>query len=76
MNTTDESPIGVYLWGALIIIVNAAWIGMDLWLRANGHEYLTTEFKEGLKHPLWGPILCFATAGTVAAFAWHMWSNP
>lgn len=69
---TDESPIGVYLWIALIFIVNALWIGMDLWLKANHHEFLTTEFREGLKDPLWGPILAFLTAGTFTAFVWHM----
>lgn len=71
----DESPVGVWLWLALIVLVNAEWIGMDLWLRAHGHEYLTTEFKEGLSHPLYGPLLCFLVAGTVAAFVWHMWTS-
>ena len=70
---TDESNIGVWLWLVLIVVVNALWIGMDLWLHANGHEYLTDEFREGLRHPLYGPILCFLVAGTVAAFTWHMW---
>jgi hypothetical protein len=68
----DESNVGIWLWGVLLVIVNATWIGMDIWLRRNGHEFLTTEFREGLKHPLWGPVLAFATAGTVAAFVWHM----
>lgn len=68
----DESPIGVWLWLVLIVTTNAQWIGMDLWLRAHDHEYLTTEFREGLQHPLWGPVLCFLVAGTVAAFVWHM----
>jgi len=72
---TDESSIGVWLWIALIILVNAEWIAIDLWLRANRHEYLTTEFKEGLAHPLYGPLLCFLVAGTVAAFVWHMWTS-
>lgn len=70
---TDESPIGVWLWIVLIILVNAEWIAMDLWLRSHGHEMLTIEFREGLHNPLWGPLLCFLTAGTVAAFVWHMY---
>lgn len=72
---TDESNIGVYLWLALIVVVNALWIGMDLWLHAHGHEMLTDEFREGLKSPWFGPLLAFLVAGTVAAFTWHMLSK-
>jgi len=72
---TDESSIGIWLWVVLIVAVNGLWIGMDLWLRANGHEYLTTEFREGLRNELWGPVLAFLTAGTVAAFVTHMWTS-
>lgn len=71
----DESRIGVWLWLVLLVEINATWIGMDLWLRHKRHEYLTTEFREGLKHPVWGPVLCFLVAGTVAAFVWHMWNT-
>jgi cobalamin synthase len=69
---TDESPIGVWCWLVLIVVVNALWIGMDLWLYHHHHEMLTTEFREGLRREVWGPLLCFLTAGTVAAFCWHM----
>lgn len=69
----DESNIGVWLWIVLIIIINGTWIGMDLWLRRHNHEYLTTEFREGLRNEFFGPLLCFLVAGTVAAFVWHMW---
>lgn len=75
MRTPDESPVGVWLWLALVVIVNALWIGMDLWLHSRGHEYLTTEFREGLRNELWGPVLCFVTFGSVAAFVWHMFSE-
>lgn len=68
----DESPIGIYFWFILIFVVNALWISMDVWLHLHGHELLTTEFREGLRHPLWGPVLAFLTAGTVAAFVYHM----
>jgi hypothetical protein len=71
---TDESPIGVWLWLALIVEINATWIGFDLWLRAHHHEYLTTEFKEGLNHELWGPLIVGLLAFTVAAFVWHMFT--
>lgn len=73
--TTDDSNAGVWLWLVLIVVVNALWVGMDVWLYRNGHELLTTEFREGLAHPLYGPVLCFLTAGSVAAFFSHMWSN-
>lgn len=72
---TDESSIGIYLWLVLVAVINGTWIGLDLWLRAHNHEYLTVEFREGLRSPVWGPLLCFLVAGTVAAFLWHMWSN-
>jgi hypothetical protein len=52
-----------------------AWISMDLWLYYTGHELLTTEFREGLRQPVWGPFLAFMVAGTVAAFTWHMYST-
>jgi hypothetical protein len=48
---------------------------MDLWLYYTGHELLTTEFREGLRQPVWGPFLAFMVAGTVAAFTWHMYST-
>jgi hypothetical protein len=48
---------------------------MDLFLRWSGHEYLTTEFREGLRQPVWGPFLAFMVAGTIAAFLWHMYST-
>jgi hypothetical protein len=73
---TDESNIGIWLWLALIIIVNATWISMDIWLRANGHEFLTTEFREGLRNPFWGPFLCGAIAFTVVVFVAHMALKP
>lgn len=73
---TDESNIGIYLWFILIFVVNALWISMDLWLKSHGHEYLTTEFREGLKNVLWGPILVFVTVGTFCAFVWHMFIGP
>jgi hypothetical protein len=72
---TDESNIGVVLWFVLLVVVNGTWIGMDLWLRAHHHEYLTTEFREGLANQMVGPFLAFATAGTVAAFVTHMWAT-
>lgn len=74
---TDETNVGAWLWLVLLAVVNATWIGMDLWLRAHHHEYLTTEFKEGLRSGgVWGPLQAFLTFGTIAAFVWHMWANP
>lgn len=71
----DESKIGIWFWLVLVLEVNATWISMDLWLHAHGHELLTTEFREGLSEPLWGPVLAFLVAGTVAAFVYHMTST-
>ena len=63
---------GIWAWVIQILLI-FAWIPMDLWLGKNGYEYMTTEFKEGLKDPLTGVLLVFFTAGGVAAFIWHMW---
>lgn len=68
----DESSVGHWLWLWLVVQTNATWIAMDVWLRKHHHEYLTTEFREGLRNPLLGPVLVFLTAGTMAAFLWHM----
>lgn len=73
MTGADESSIGVWLWLVLIVVVNALWIGMDVWLRRHGHEYLTTEFREGLKNEVLGPFIAGATALTIVAFCVHMW---
>lgn len=72
--TPDESPVGIWAWIGLIILVNAYWIGFDLWARANNHEYMTTEFREGLHNPLWGPIIMGLVAFTVTAFIVHMFN--
>ena len=69
----DESAVGVVFWIVGILIgFNVIWITMDLWLRAHNHEFLTTEFKEGLRNQLWGPIIMGLCAFTVVAFLWHM----
>lgn len=67
----DESNIGAWLFVALIFGINVAWISIDLWLHAHHHEYLTTEFREGLKQPLIGFLLAFFTFGTIAGLIWH-----
>ena len=76
MHHTDESDIGVYLWLVLVTLINIEWISMDIWLRAHGHEYLTTEFREGLRNPVWGPFLLAAIAFTVVLFCAHMALKP
>lgn len=72
----DESAIGVWFWlFGIIIGFNIIWVGMDVWLRMNNHEYLTTEFREGLRHPVWGPIIMGLVAFTIAAFLTHMFTT-
>ena len=68
----DESNVGVWAWVVLIVAVNAYWISFDLWARANQHEYMTTEFREGLGNPLFGPLIMGLVAFTVVAFLTHM----
>ena len=72
--TPDESNVGVWAWVILIIGVNAYWIGFDLWARANNHEYMTTEFREGINNQLFGPLILGLVAFTVTAFLVHMFS--
>jgi len=70
--TPDETPFGVWAWLGLIVLVNAYWIGFDLWARSHNHEYMTTEFREALNDPLWGPVVLGLCAFTVVAFLVHM----
>ena len=70
----DEKPYGVWAWLILILWVNAYWIGFDVWADRHNHEYLTTEFREALHNPLWGPIVMGLVAFTIAAFIVHMFS--
>ncbi|MDQ1391803.1 MAG: hypothetical protein QOF30_780 [Acidimicrobiaceae bacterium] len=76
MKKIDESNIGIWLWIVLILGIVATVVVMDLWLHRHGHEYLTTEFKEGLRSPVWGAVLVFLTAGTISALVWHFFSTP
>jgi hypothetical protein len=71
---TDESNVGIWLWLALILIINITWISMDIWLAKHHHEMLTTEFREGLHNPVLGPFVGGATAFTAVAFCTHMWN--
>jgi len=71
----DESNVGVWAWVILILLANAYWIGFDLWARANQHEYMTTEFREGLNNPVLGPLIMGLVAFTVVAFLVHMFNG-
>lgn len=73
--STDESNIGIWLWLFMLADFAVTIIVIDVWLYKNGHEMLTTEFKEGLKHPAWGAVLAGVTGAVVCAFAWHMWNT-
>jgi hypothetical protein len=68
---TDESSIGIWLWLAEIILI-FSWVPIDLWLYHHHHELLTTEFKEGLRNQLWGPVIVGLCCFSVGAFTWHM----
>lgn len=72
---TDESNIGIYLWLFMLADFAITIIVIDVWLYKNGHEMLTTEFKEGLRNPWLGWLLAGVTGGVVCAFAWHMWNT-
>jgi len=65
----DESSIGIWLWVVLLILVNAEWIAMDLWLRRNGHEFLTVELREGLLGGGWTGLLLAAAIGATLGIA-------
>ena len=73
--STDESNVGLWAWVILIGGINSYWILFDLWARANQHEYMTTEFREGLNHPLYGPLIMGLVAFTIVAFLVHMFNG-
>jgi hypothetical protein len=74
--THSEAPVGVWLWLVLIVVVNALWISMDVWLGRHGYEALTTELREGLRHQVWGPLIAGGIAFTATAFVFHMFLAP
>lgn len=73
----DESNIGIWLWVVLLVEINATWIAMDLWLKAHGHEYLTTEVREGLAHGGWTGIALAAFIGMMLGVMYYhfMWQR-
>jgi hypothetical protein len=74
----DESNIGIWLWFVLLAEIVLTVVAMDVWLVHKGHEMLTTEFREGLKDPVWGVVLAAASAAVIGAAVWHFFieKNP
>lgn len=68
----DESNIGIILGLICVALALLPWIPMDLWLKRHGHEYITTEVREGLQSSgPWGLVFCFFVGGILAVAAFH-----
>jgi hypothetical protein len=51
--TSDERPYGIWLWCILLVFILGYVVVADWWLHSQGHEFMTTEFKEGLDNTVW-----------------------
>lgn len=71
--STDEKPYGIILWAALILFIFLFVLVSDLWLYRHGHEMMTTEFKEGIKNRVWGPVLTGLFFGAQIGLAFHFY---
>lgn len=69
----SEAPIGIYMWLFLMGFVLAYVVGCDWWLHANGYEYMTTEFKEGVVNPVWGPLITAAWFALFVGLTFHFY---
>ena len=68
-----ESAAPQFAWLGLIVLVNVYWTFYDFVLAPMFRwEMMTTEYREGLNNPVFGPFIFGGTVLTVAAFFWHM----
>lgn len=71
---TDESHIGIWLGLTCVALALLPWIPFDWWLKKNGHEYITTEFREALQDKgAWGLIVSFFVCGILGVGAYHFY---
>lgn len=59
-------------WLILVVIINAYWIGYDLWAGATNHYSMTHQMQNWLHGKVSGPICMGILVGIVGAFFWHM----
>lgn len=70
----DEKPIGIWLW-LILFVINLAYVVIaDWWLHSHGHEFMTTEFREGLQNEIWGPIVTASWFGLFIGLTFHFYS--
>jgi hypothetical protein len=68
----DESNIGAILGLICVALALLPWIGFDLWLKRHGHEYITTEFREGLQSSgPWGLVICAIIGAILGVALFH-----
>ena len=60
-----------FAWFGLAILVNAYWIGYDLWAHYTGHKAMTTQFRLWLHETVVGPIIAGLWVGVFVAFTFH-----
>jgi hypothetical protein len=68
---TDESNIGVWFGLICVALALLPWIPFDMWLKRHGHEYITTEFKEGLQNGVQGLVICAMLGAILGIAAYH-----
>jgi hypothetical protein len=71
--TSDERPYGIWLWCILLVFILGYVVVADWWLHSQGHEFMTTEFKEGLDNTVWGPIVTALWFGTWIGLTFHFY---
>ncbi len=73
---TRETPVGVWLWPAMLVGFAVQVAAIDVWLHRHGFEFLTSEFREGLDDVVAGPIITGLSAGVVSGLAYHFYHRP
>jgi hypothetical protein len=68
----DESNIGIIFGLICVALALLPWIPFDIWLKRHGHEFITTEVREGLQNAgAWGLVFCFFVGGILAVALYH-----
>lgn len=62
-------------WLILFILVNAYWIGYDVWAGRTHHFSMTHEMRNWLTGQLSGPLCAGILAFVVFAFLYHMFQG-
>jgi hypothetical protein len=59
-------------WAILAVMINAFWIGYDIWASKTNHYTMTHEMQNWLHGALSGPLCFGILMFVVGAFLYHM----